>query len=100
MRQPLQPGGRGTSPIMYLAATTAIACSKANRLSSGRDCLLCDPSRDVGLRRKPISVDLAAVGLREFPGGEETLFDVPRLVVERGRPCREVGELEVGECPH
>ena len=40
MRQPLQPGGRGTSPMMCLAATCAIACSNANRLSSGCDCLL------------------------------------------------------------
>ena len=40
MRQPLQPCGRGTSPMTYLAATSAIACSKANRLSSGCDCLL------------------------------------------------------------
>src|ERR1700730_13166544 len=39
-RQPLHPGGRGTSPTMCLAATLAIACSKANRLSSGCVCLL------------------------------------------------------------
>ena len=34
------PGGRGTSPMRCLAATFAIACSNAKRLSSGCDCLL------------------------------------------------------------
>ena len=37
---PLQPAGRGTSPTRCSAATVAIACSNAKRLSSGCDCLL------------------------------------------------------------
>ena len=40
IRQPLQPGGRGTSPMTYFAPVLAIACSKAKRLYSGCDCLL------------------------------------------------------------
>ncbi len=48
MRQPLQPGGRGTSPMTCLAATLAIACSKAKRLSSGLR-LLAGPGADLRL---------------------------------------------------
>ena len=40
MRQPLQRGGRGTSPMAYLSGEFATAFSKAKRLSSGCDCLL------------------------------------------------------------
>ena len=37
---PSNSGGRGTSPIAYLAVLTATAFSRAKRLSSGRDCWL------------------------------------------------------------
>ena len=49
MRKPDQYGGRGMSPMGYLAVTPATAFSSAKRLSSGRDC--CDAQAPMRLPR-------------------------------------------------